>query len=157
MIAFLNKHVKSENSVGHVSSTNCGWVSALEVPESPKFQGKKIQVPQIVHFSHLQHQQCVEKFIKVESLEMGTCLEWERGNFEKWHSSQLHHDQHLEICGRYAFLLHLIFLITDRIWSPSLDFGRQKHGQKCPAANFSQKGVCSPMYTGHFTFYDPSQ
>ena len=24
MIAFLNKHVKSENSVGHVSSTNCG-------------------------------------------------------------------------------------------------------------------------------------
>ena len=24
-------------------------------------------------------------------------------------------------------------------------------------SHFCQKGVCSPMYTGHFTFYDPSQ
>ena len=50
MIAFLNKHVKSENSVGHVSSTNGEWVSVLEVPESQKFQGKKIQVPHNLHF-----------------------------------------------------------------------------------------------------------
>jgi len=31
------------------------------------------------------------------------------------------------------------------------------HGQNWPAANFRQKGVWSPMYSHHFTFYDPSQ
>ena len=35
-----------------------------------------------------------------------------------------------ENCGRYTFLRHLIFLLTDRILSPSTDFGRPKHGKK---------------------------
>ena len=57
----------------------------------------------------------------------------------------------------YLFLQRLIFLLTDHILSPSPDFGQQKQGQKCPAANFFQKGVCSPVNSHHFTFYDPSQ
>ena len=52
---------------------------------------------------------------------------------------------------------HLIILLTDRISSPSTDFRRPKHGQNCPAANFRPKGVCSPIYTGLFTYYGPSQ
>ena len=35
-----------------------------------------------------------------------------------------------ENCGRYAFLWHFIFLLTDRIFSPLTDFQRPKHGQK---------------------------
>ena len=44
---------------------------------------------------------------------------------------------------------HFIFLLTDRILLPSTS--------DCPAANFCPKIVCSPMYTGLFTFYGPSQ
>ena len=32
-----------------------------------------------------------------------------------------------------------------------------KHGQKGHASNFRSKGVCSPIYSHHFTFYGPSQ
>ena len=54
-------------------------------------------------------------------------------------------------CGRISFVQQLIFLLPDRIWSPSADFRRPKHGQNCPAANFRPKDVCSSMYTGLFT------
>ena len=40
----------------------------------------------------------------------------------------------------------------DRILLPSTNFGRPKHGQRCPAANFLHTGDCSPMCTtGCFT------
>ena len=52
---------------------------------------------------------------------------------------------------------HLIFLLTDCIWSHSPDFGRPKYGQNCPAATFPPKGVCSLMCTGLLTFYGPSE
>ena len=58
---------------------------------------------------------------------------------------------------RAVYFGHLLILLTDRILSPSTDFRRPKHGQNCPAANFRPKGVCSPIYTGLFTFYGPSQ
>ena len=50
-----------------------------------------------------------------------------------------------------------LFLLTDRIWSPSANFRRPKHGQNCPATNFCQKAVWSNMHNHHLTFYDPSQ
>ena len=48
-------------------------------------------------------------------------------------------------------------VLTDRIWSPSSDFGRPKHGQNYTAATFRQKGVWSQIQIHHLTFYDPSQ
>ena len=48
-------------------------------------------------------------------------------------------------------------VLTDRIWSPSSDFWRPKHGQNYTAASFRQKGVWSQIQIHHLTFYDPSQ
>ena len=64
---------------------------------------------------------------------------------------------HFENCGRFTFLQHVIFLLTDRILLPSTDFGRPKHGQGWSAANFRHTGDCFPMCNHHLTFYDPSQ
>ena len=55
------------------------------------------------------------------------------------------------------FFQHLIFLLTVRILLHSPDFGRSKHGQKCPLANFCQKGIWSRLGSHHLTFYYPSQ
>ena len=41
--------------------------------------------------------------------------------------------------GRYIYFGHLIILLTERIWSPSPDFGRPKHGQNCPQPIFAKK------------------
>ena len=59
--------------------------------------------------------------------------------------------------GRYIYFGHIIILLTERIWSPSTDYKRPKQGQNCPPANVRPCGVCSPMYTGLFIFYGPSQ
>ena len=54
------------------------------------------------------------------------------------------------------FFKHII-LLTNCILSPSTVFRRPKHAQNCPAPNFRPIDVCSPMYTGLFTFDGPSQ
>ena len=48
-------------------------------------------------------------------------------------------------------------MLATRVLPASPNFGQAKHGQKSHASNFCPKSVCSPMYTGLFTFYDPSQ
>ena len=73
-----------------------------------------------------------------------------------WANADSFWKQYFENCGRACSFLHIIFLLTDRIWSPSTDFGWPKQGRNCPAATFRPKGVCSLMYTRLFTFYGPS-
>ena len=47
--------------------------------------------------------------------------------------------------------------MATRVLPASPNFGQAKHGQKGPSATFPPKGVCSPTYTGLFTFYGLSQ
>ena len=42
----------------------------------------------------------------------------------------------LETSGTFCFLLHLIFLLTERILSASTDFGRPKQGKEFVAPPF---------------------
>ena len=62
-----------------------------------------------------------------------------------------------ENCGRICDSNTALFLLATRVLPASSNFGQAKHGQKGPTPTFCPKGVCSPMYNQHFTFYAPSQ
>ena len=92
-----------------------------------------------------------------------------RSQFSKYHfqnESALAHklreaadsfwNQYFENCGRIWSLWHLIILLADRILSPFTRLRATKTGSKLPH-NFWTQGICSPMYTGLFTYYGPSQ
>ena len=56
-----------------------------------------------------------------------------------------------------GFLLHRpLILLAIRVLTAFSNIGQAKHGQKGLPSNFCSKEVCSPMYSHHFTFYDPS-
>ena len=46
------------------------------------------------------------------------------------------HNFQKRACPPKSLLPKVYGRLTDRIWSPSTDFGRPKHSQNCPAANF---------------------
>ena len=64
---------------------------------------------------------------------------------------------HFENCGRICDSNTALILLDPCILPASSKFGQGKHSEKDLASTFRPKGVCSPMYTGLFTFYDPSQ
>ena len=70
-----------------------------------------------------------------------------------WEAADSLWNRYFEICC----LLHLTFLLTECILSPSIGFGQPKHSQNRPVTNSCPKGVCSPMYNGYLTFLDLSQ
>ena len=56
-----------------------------------------------------------------------------------------------------GFLFHRpLILLAISVLTAFSNFGQAKHGQKGVPSNFCSKKVCSPMYSHHFTFYDPS-
>ena len=53
---------------------------------------------------------------------------------------------HFENGGRPCSFLHLIFLLTDRILSPSTNFERLKQGQTAPQPIFAQRRLFPYVY-----------